>query len=60
MIGERAELWRELCEQAAKEQDPQKLLVLIGEINRLLQEKEERVKRMRAEEPAKKDDTSAA
>ena len=35
--------WRELCEQAAFEQDPQKFMELITEINRLLLEKEKRV-----------------
>jgi hypothetical protein len=32
----------EFCEQAAKEQDPKKLTALAKEINRLLQEKEDR------------------
>lgn len=35
--------WMELCEQAAVEQDPEKLLALVTEINRLLEEKEKRV-----------------
>jgi hypothetical protein len=35
--------WMELCEQAAVEQDPQKLMELVEEINRLLLEKEKRV-----------------
>ena len=30
--------WMELCEQAAVEQDPAKLLKLVTEINRLLEE----------------------
>ena len=30
----------ELCAQAAVEQDPDKLLILVKEINRLLEEKE--------------------
>jgi hypothetical protein len=34
----------ELCALAAKEQDPAKLLALTKEINRLLTEKEQRVK----------------
>jgi len=34
------EKWMELCAQAAKEQDPQKLLTLVEEINRLLEAKE--------------------
>ena len=44
MQGEKAELWRKLCEQAAVEQDPDKLLELAREINRLLDEKEARLK----------------
>ena len=36
--------WRELCEQAAFEQDPDKLLALVREINRQLEEKEERLR----------------
>jgi hypothetical protein len=35
--------WMELCEQAAVEQDPEKLMKLVTEINRLLEEKERRV-----------------
>jgi len=38
------ELWRELCEQAAIEQDPDQLHELIAEITRLLDEKEKRLK----------------
>lgn len=45
MRGETGELWRKLCEQAAVEQDPEKLLELTREINRLLDEKEARLKR---------------
>jgi hypothetical protein len=37
--------WLELCEQASVERDPKKLMVLVAEITRLLQEKEERLKR---------------
>jgi hypothetical protein len=32
------ELWRKLCAQAAREGDPQKLMELSREINRLLEE----------------------
>ena len=35
--------WRKLCEQAAVEQDPQRLLELVREINRLLGEIEPRL-----------------
>jgi hypothetical protein len=37
-----------LCESAAKEQDPAKLLEFVEEINRLLEEKERRLKSLRA------------
>ena len=37
------ERWRQLCEQAAMEQDPDKLLELVAEINRLLEAKERRL-----------------
>ncbi len=39
------EQWIRLCEQAHVEQDPARLLELIREIERLLDEKEERLKR---------------
>lgn len=32
--------WRKLCEQAAKELDPEKLLQLVKEINAILEAKE--------------------
>ena len=46
MEGPTKERWVELCELAAKEQDRDKLLVLVREINRLLEEKEERLKKL--------------
>jgi len=42
--GETKERWRQLCEQAAVEKDAEKLLELVKEINRLLEEKERRLK----------------
>jgi hypothetical protein len=48
MQGEKGELWRKLCVQAAVEQDPEKLLELTKEINRLLAEKETRLQHSRA------------
>jgi len=39
MIGKNKERWEELCSQAATEQDPEKLLWLITEINNLLEAK---------------------
>jgi DNA-binding transcriptional regulator PaaX len=38
--------WMELCQQAAVEQDSQKLLELVKEINRLLDEKQDRLGRI--------------
>jgi hypothetical protein len=45
MQGETKERWMELCEQAAVEQDTEKLMKLIEEINRMLDDKDERLKR---------------
>ena len=42
MIAKPKEKWMELCELAANEQDANKLMALIAEINRLLEEKEQR------------------
>ena len=42
--GEQKEYWMKLCERAANEQDPQKLMELVREITRLLEEKETRLK----------------
>ena len=46
------ERWQELCELAAVEQDSEKLLVLVQEINRLLDDKRNRLlnKQSRASE----------
>jgi hypothetical protein len=44
MQGETRERWQKLCEQAVVEQDPDKLMELIRQINRLLDEKENRLK----------------
>ena len=42
MQGQTEQRWRALCERAIVERDPEKLLVLIEEINQLLLEKENR------------------
>jgi hypothetical protein len=47
MQGETRERWWVLCEQAAVEQDPEKLLELTKEINRLLEEKERNLQKQR-------------
>lgn len=44
MRGEKRERWEELCKLAADEQDPERLMELIAKINRILEEKEERLK----------------
>lgn len=44
MIGKNKERWQELCELAAQEQDPQKLIELMKEIDRLLEIKLNRLK----------------
>jgi hypothetical protein len=43
MQGKTRERWQELCEQAAKEQDPAKMLLIVEEINRLLAVKYDRI-----------------
>lgn len=43
MQRETKERWMLLCEQAANEQDPVKLMELVREINSLLEEKERRL-----------------
>lgn len=44
MQGQTAEQWQKLCEQAAIEQDHDKLLKLIEQITRLLEQKENRLR----------------
>jgi hypothetical protein len=43
MQGQTAQTWRALCERAVVEQDAEKLLVLIEEINQIVHEKEDRL-----------------
>ena len=47
MKGETGEQWRVLCAKAAEEQDPNRLMKLITEINRLLEDKEQRLLHIR-------------
>ena len=49
MQGPTKELWKQLCEQAAIEQNPERLMDLVNEINRLLGEKQERLNNLRAD-----------
>ncbi len=44
MIGKNEERWRKLCEAAAKEQDSDRLLELVRQINQMLDDKEQRLK----------------
>jgi hypothetical protein len=46
-MQEKRERWMELAAQAADEQDPEKLSVLVREIDRLLGEKQDRLNRAR-------------
>lgn len=48
MQGKVKEKWIELCEQIAIEQEPARMIVLVRELNRMLDEKEERLQRERA------------
>ena len=43
MQGAIKERWQVLCQRAAEEQDPVRLLDLVDELDRLLREKEERL-----------------
>ena len=45
--GENRERWEQLCKQAADEQDPEKLMELVDEINRRLDEKEQRLRQQK-------------
>jgi hypothetical protein len=45
------ERWKELCEQAANENDPEKLLQLTAEIDRLLSEKYNRLEGKTTDKP---------
>jgi hypothetical protein len=52
--GEKLEHWQQLCAQAATEQDPQKLMDLVKEIDRLLGEKQDQLNRETANKNAAK------
>jgi hypothetical protein len=54
MKGKNEEAWRQLCALAAREQDPEKLMALIAEIDRMLGEK---MKRLRGVSTQSSDDT---
>lgn len=50
MQGKTKKAWMHVCEQAAIEQDPDKLLELVKEINRVLEEKENCLQRRQEEQ----------
>ena len=52
MQGPIKERWLELTEQAADEQDPEKFMLLIKEINNLLEAKEQALRARRAAQSA--------
>jgi hypothetical protein len=54
--GKTKERWKELCEQATVEQDHDRLMQLVAEIDQLLAEKEQR---LRKSAPEKRDQTSS-
>lgn len=43
MQGTTLERWQQLCQEAAREEDPERLMKLVEEINHLLHEKEHRL-----------------
>lgn len=47
MIREKREHWEQLCRMAADEQNPERLMELIEQINTLLEEKEKRLQQQR-------------
>jgi len=46
------ERWFQLCQQAVIEEDPTRLFELVQEINHLLEERRERLRRLRSTTPA--------
>jgi len=53
--GEIKERWMRLCEIAATEQDSEKLLEIVKEINHLLEGKEQRLAKLRQPAESKND-----
>jgi hypothetical protein len=47
MQGENEERWMQLCQKAIEERDPDKLMQIMEQINRMLEEKEQRLKERR-------------
>jgi hypothetical protein len=53
MQGKVKEHWMELCEKATVEQDSEKLIALVQQINRMLDDKGDRLRRKQKNEPNK-------
>jgi hypothetical protein len=47
MQGENLERWQKLCQEAVGEQDPERLMQLIREINQMPSEKDNRLRQHR-------------
>ena len=52
------ERWKQLCEQVAVEEDPEKFMQLVNELNRLLEEKERRLDMRREPDRTSSEDVS--
>ena len=52
MQGEKEERWMDLCRQAAVERDADRLMDIVDQINRMLYEKEQRLKEERQQDPS--------
>ena len=52
MQGEKEERWMELCRQAVFERDADRLMDIVDQINRMLYEKEQRLKEERQQNPS--------
>ena len=50
--------WRELCERASKETDPETLMTLVDQINRALERREHRLRQTREGTSNKKEDVT--
>ena len=59
MRDETRDRWMLLCDQASTEQDPEKLLALVQEINQLLEEKRSRISALNEREPRAEKPTQA-
>lgn len=53
MQGTAKEEWTQLCKRAAVEQDSEKLMLLVREISRMLDEKEKRLKDQHSQSPTR-------